>query len=155
MLKIARVSSQGPVSMSIIAREIGVSKSYLEQLAMPLRAAGLLQGRPGRAGGYQLSRPAADIKVREVVEAVIGPLDAVECVGDPSQCGRSHECQTRLVWALITSRVQAVLEDYSLEQLTDPVFMEDLRKQSGTEPSKCHPKVPFTCGLVGSPRRRH
>jgi Rrf2 family protein len=155
MLKVARMSSAGvPVSMSVIARETDISKSYLEQLAIPLRSAGLLRGRAGRSGGYMLSKPPAEIKVREIVEAVIGPIDVVECVGDPSQCRRSHECQTRLVWALITNRVRSMLEDYSLADLTDPAFMDVLRQQVGTELVVPQPKAPRTCGPVRVPSRK-
>lgn len=158
MLKVARMSSTGaPVSMSVIARETDISKSYLEQLAIPLRSAGLLRGRAGRSGGYMLSKPPAEIKVREIVEAVIGPIDVVECVGDPDHCARSQECQTRLVWALITNRVRSMLDDYSLEDLTNPAFMDEIRKEIGPElilPGRKPRTQRTTCGPVRPSSRK-
>ena len=132
MLEVARESANGvPVSMASVARNTDVSKSYLEQLAIPLKAAGLLTGRPGRAGGYTLSRPAADIRIREIVEATLGPIDLVECVGNPEHCRRAGECETRLIWALLTHRVRAMLDDYSLADLTNPDYLQDIRDTLG------------------------
>ncbi len=129
MLQVARASAKGKsVSMSAIARETDISKSYLEQLAIPLKAAGLLHGRTGRAGGYVLLRPASEIRIREIVEATIGQVDLVECVGDPKQCTRSHDCETRLIWVLFASRLRGMLEEYSLADLANPEHVESIRK---------------------------
>jgi Rrf2 family protein len=132
MLEIARAGTDGaPVSMTAVARSTDVSKSYLEQLAVPLKAARLLKGRPGRAGGYTLARSAADIRIREIVEATLGPIDLVECVGNPDHCLRAGECETRLIWALLTHRVRAMLDDYSLADLTNPDYLQDIRETLG------------------------
>ena len=112
MLEIAKAESKGtPVSMTSISRGTEISKSYLEQLAIPLKASGLLHGRTGRAGGYTLAKPASEIRIREIVESTIGPIDLVECVGNPDHCMRSADCETRLVWTLIASRVRAMLDE--------------------------------------------
>ena len=127
--------------MTAIARETNISKSYLEQLAIPLKSAGLLHGRTGRAGGYTLARPAADIRVLEIVEAAIGPIDLVECVGDPDICLRASDCETRLIWALITSRTRAMLDEYSLADLTDPQYLQSIREQIGDDLAAPQQKV--------------
>lgn len=119
--------------MTAISRETNISKSYLEQLAIPLKSVGLLLGRTGRAGGYTLARPASEIRVREIVEATIGPIDLVECVGNPDMCLRSPDCETRLIWALITIRTRAMLDEYSLADLTNPEYLQAIRDQIGSD----------------------
>lgn len=132
MLEIAKAGSgASPVSMTTISRGTDISKSYLEQLAIPLKASGLLHGRTGRAGGYTLARPASDIRLREIVESTIGPIDLVECVSDPNQCTRAADCETRLVWALITSRIRSMLDEYSLADLTNPEYLQYIREEIG------------------------
>jgi Rrf2 family protein len=134
MLAVARSSEGGgPVSMTVISRDTGISKSYLEQLAIPLRSAGLLHGRAGRSGGYTLAKPSSEIRAREVIEAAIGPIDLVECVGDPDLCVRAEECRTRLLWATVTSRVRSALEEFSLADLNDAGFVQDMRQSLGTD----------------------
>ena len=44
----------------------------LEQLLLQLRRSGLVEARRGRYGGYRLARPARDIPVAAVLEAVAG-----------------------------------------------------------------------------------
>lgn len=160
MLQVARASSDGtPVSMTSIARETDISKSYLEQLAIPLKAAGLLHGRTGRAGGYTLSRPASEIRIREIVEATIGQIELVECVGSPDHCMRAGECETRLVWALLTSRLRSMLDEYSLADLTNPEYLAYIRDEVGPDlvmPRRRRGKKPprATCGPVPARSRR-
>ena len=46
------------VSLAEIAKITGISRRYLEQLALDLRRSSLIRGIAGRTGGYQLARPA-------------------------------------------------------------------------------------------------
>ncbi len=110
--------NDGPVSMSNIARATRISKPYLEQLAIPLKAAGLLKGRAGRAGGYTLGRPADEIRVLEVVEAAIGAICVVDCVDKTDECDRTGVCETRVIWSMLNDRIRGLLQDYTLFDLT-------------------------------------
>ena len=55
----------------------------LEQLLLQLRRSGLVEARRGRYGGYRLGRPARDIPVAAVLEAVAGGAGLTE----PPQAG--------------------------------------------------------------------
>lgn len=113
-----RADDPNPLAMSVVAARASISKPYLDQLAMALRHANLIRARAGRRGGYTLARPARDILVREIVEAVIGEVNVTECVADPAVCARSEFCACRQVWIEINARIRAVLDDYTLEDLT-------------------------------------
>ena len=63
-----------PVQAYQIAARQGIPKQYLDQLMLTLRKAGLVASSRGRQGGYQLTRPAHDITLLEVVTALEGPL---------------------------------------------------------------------------------
>ncbi len=156
MLAVARSSEgRGPVSMTVISRDTGISKSYLEQLAIPLRSAGLLHGRAGRSGGYTLARPSSEIRAREIVEAAIGPIDLVECVGNPDLCLRAEECRTRLLWATVTSRVRSALDEFSLADLNEAGFVEGMRQTLGSDlvmPRREGSKTPRPICEPGKPR---
>ncbi len=130
MLEVARLGAgEALVNMRTIASTTGISKAYLDQITIALRGQRLLRGRAGRSGGYALGKPAAGITVREIVEAVIGPVDLVECVGEPDFCDRSGVCETRVVWALMAQRIRGVLEEYTLADLSDPAFLDDAKRQ--------------------------
>ncbi len=120
MIAVSRMSTDGePASLEKVARTTGVSKRYLEQLAVALRNANLLRSVSGRRGGYLLARPAAEIALGEIVEATIGRINVVDCVGNPARCPRSGECENRLIWMLINQSITEVLKRYSLADLSD------------------------------------
>ena len=57
----------------------GVPGAYLAKHLQALTRAGVFEAVPGRGGGYRLARPAKDVTVLEVVEAVEGRMRAFEC----------------------------------------------------------------------------
>jgi Rrf2 family protein len=71
MAELARSGDQ-PVPIATIAERRAMPVQFLEQLFSTLRRAGLLESRRGVKGGYTLARPADDITVLEVVQALDG-----------------------------------------------------------------------------------
>jgi Rrf2 family iron-sulfur cluster assembly transcriptional regulator len=121
MADIARNGRDGqPVSLAMVASRTDISRGYLEQLALALRAARLLKSVAGRRGGYLLAREPAAITLAEVIEATIGPICVVDCVDSPEDCPRAENCECRLVYQLINHRITDVLQEYSLADLLDP-----------------------------------
>jgi Rrf2 family protein len=121
MLELARLSdAEAPVPVQELATWTGISRRYLEQLMIPLRRAGLVRGRSGRAGGYALTRDPASIRVGDVLASAIGPVTLVKCVDHEGACARAERCECRLVWTLLNDRVRDVLDEYSLADLADP-----------------------------------
>jgi len=124
MLDIARHGGdKNPVSLGAVASRTDISRGYLEQVAIALRAASLLRGVPGRQGGYRLTRRAGDTSISQIVEALIGPISLVDCVADPDSCGRSDYCECRVVYHLVNDRIVDVLEAYTLADLMDPKWI--------------------------------
>ena len=115
------------VSLSTISKASGISKRYLDQLSITLKNATLIKGRSGRGGGYTLGRPAAEIKISQIIEAAIGPIDIAECVTEPDLCSYAESCNCRLFWTLIHQRLFDVFNGYSLA---------DLLRQDGTDKLK-------------------
>jgi Rrf2 family protein len=64
---------------SSLAEFHGVPKAYLAKHLQALSQAGILEAVPGRRGGYRLARPAGQITLLEVVEAVEGDTGAFRC----------------------------------------------------------------------------
>lgn len=119
MLEVARHASEEPVSLATVARHTHLSRAYLEQLALALRNARLVKGVCGKGGGYRLSRDPADITVREILEAVMGPIAIVECVEDPASCMLAEFCECRPVYGLINQRITDALSSFTLADLLD------------------------------------
>lgn len=120
MTELAKAYGNGPVSLSEIAEIERLPAGYLEQLAMPLRRAGLIEGKRGAHGGYELARPPADVTVGAVVRALEGPVVPVECLSVEyvvDSCARESVCLSRNVWRRVKDSVDHVLDSMTLADL--------------------------------------
>jgi Rrf2 family transcriptional regulator, iron-sulfur cluster assembly transcription factor len=94
-----------PIQVRVIGERQQIPARYLEQIFQRLRRAKLVEGKRGPGGGYVLARPAAEITLRDVVEAVEGPLGPL--IG--SLPGEALERPTFL-WRELADDVAAALE---------------------------------------------
>lgn len=67
----------GPVSVREMAGDVGVSEHYLEQVMAQLRRAGIVQATRGASGGYELARPAGDLRLADFLRALDGLPDGL------------------------------------------------------------------------------
>ena len=119
MMELAIREGQGPVQLREVARAQRLSPKYLEQLAIPLRHAGLLHTERGPNGGYELARPALTITALEVVQAVEGPLQLLDCIGREGTCDRSGTCAAQDLWRQVGGAICKVLSETTLATLRD------------------------------------
>lgn len=73
MAELAR-SGDRPMPVKELAERREIPDQFLEQLFSTLRRSGLLTSHRGSKGGYTLSRPADEITVLEVVQALDGKV---------------------------------------------------------------------------------
>lgn len=66
-----------PVHVRRVGERQRIPKAFLEQIFQRLRRAGLVAGKRGPGGGFVLTRPPSEIRLREVVEAIDGPIVGV------------------------------------------------------------------------------
>jgi Rrf2 family protein len=84
---------------SQIAQEQKIPPSFLAKIVSQLSVAGILQTSRGARGGVSLARDPKEISMREVVEAIDGPILLNECVNDHgSNCVFGDTCPMRPVW---------------------------------------------------------
>lgn len=120
MTELAKAYGQGPLALARIAEVEHLPAGYLEQLAMPLRRAGLIEGRRGAHGGYLLSLPPADVTVGAVIRALEGPVAPVECLTEEyvtGTCGREPSCVSQSLWLQVKVSVDRVLDSVTLADL--------------------------------------
>jgi Rrf2 family iron-sulfur cluster assembly transcriptional regulator len=117
MVDIAKRPGADPVTLRQISETTEISKPYLDQVAVGLKTSALIRSMRGRGGGYQLTRPADEISVRQIIEAAIGPINVVDCALRPETCGRSDCCECRWVYQRINDEVTNLLNGMTLDEL--------------------------------------
>jgi Rrf2 family cysteine metabolism transcriptional repressor len=119
--------ADGPVALSMVAEAEALPLSYLEHLVAKLREAGLVSSVRGAHGGYRLARPASEIDLLEVVQALEGPIAPMECfhTDREGKVSCSHEaddgdaCATKLLWTKVQGGVTGALARTTLAELVD------------------------------------
>lgn len=76
---LAAIPAETVLPGKALAEYHGVSESYLIKHLQALTAAGILESVPGPKGGYRLARPASEIPVLAVVDAIEGRDPAFRC----------------------------------------------------------------------------
>jgi len=74
MMMLARHSSQGAIRIRDIAYEEGLPEKFLELILLELKNARIVESVRGAKGGYQLRRPASEIRLSEIIRLIDGPL---------------------------------------------------------------------------------
>jgi Rrf2 family protein len=95
-----------PIQVRVIGERQRIPSRYLEQIFQRLRRARLVEGKRGPGGGYVLARPASQITLRDVIEAVEGPLDRLVAGGLPGESA----ARPAFLWPRLAEGVAGALE---------------------------------------------
>lgn len=125
-LQLAQLEADGPVPCSRLASDGNMPERFLLQILRNLVTHGILRSTRGVDGGYALVKPANEISLLEVIEAIEGPYDsnieASEGLSEDSQ----HMLREALTQVTTTTRKQ--LETIKLSQLLPPPSEAELAR---------------------------
>jgi Rrf2 family cysteine metabolism transcriptional repressor len=129
MVELGRQTPEQPTSLKAIAEAERLPLAYLEQVVARLKRAGLVMSARGAHGGYWLARPAEQITMDEVVQALEGAIAPMECflteTTERVLCSHSHEsdmgqhCATKLLWMRVQGGIARSLQTTTLAELVD------------------------------------
>lgn len=121
LIDLAQYSKDAPVSIMSISARQDISERYLEQLMSMLKKAALVKSVRGAAGGYILARDVKDISVGDVLRALEGSLEPVDCAGlEPDgECRSADTCVTKYVWKRINESINRTVDEIRLDQLVE------------------------------------
>jgi len=107
MLELVLAEGKHPLPLAQIAARHHISGSYLELIFAQLRRAELVRSRRGPRGGFVLARPAADISVGEIVQAV----------GATAEDAVPEQSTSVALWGRLSGRIADFLNDISLAEI--------------------------------------
>ena len=106
-----------------IARDTGVPLPTVAKVLNALARDGLIVSHRGAAGGYGLSRPADEIAVADIIQAIEGPIALTACVdGSTNHCDVEDLCPMRGGWDKVNRAIRGALDSVSLADMAAPVF---------------------------------
>src|SRR5580704_7147296 len=130
MLRISRLTDYATVLLAALAGEPGrvrtataladethIAAPTVSKLLKQLQRAGLVTSTRGLHGGYQLSRPPAQISAATILDALEGPLALTDCAAGQGHCGIEETCRVGRGWQRLNLAIRRSLADVSLAQL--------------------------------------
>ncbi len=102
-----------------IARQQSIPAPFLAKIVARLAAAGIVATQRGVNGGIRLTRPANEITLLDVVEAIDGPLTLNRCGHRPDECPRSGSCAVHPAWLAICANVRLQLDRFHFAMLAE------------------------------------
>ncbi len=116
---IALQDNENLVTLGEVSRRQDISLPYLEQLFVKLRRANLVASVRGPGGGYRLARPASEIRITEVLEAVDETVDALHKGAGASGAASGSRAQsmTNRLWEGLSAQVYVYLHQTRLSDV--------------------------------------
>jgi Rrf2 family protein len=95
---LSRLQENEKAATSLIAAEQKIPPSFLAKIVSQLSIAGLIHTARGARGGVSLAKPADEISVLDVIEAIDGPVFLNECTENSKTCPFLDSCPLRSLW---------------------------------------------------------
>lgn len=121
VLALARQAGAAPVPTSRIQQEMLIPRALCLRVVAELARGGFLVTHPGRDGGLQLARPAAEINLRQVVTHFETNFTVSDCIQGGGVCPFDSKCPVRCRWARLQALILQELEATTFEELAHEV----------------------------------
>jgi Rrf2 family iron-sulfur cluster assembly transcriptional regulator len=120
-----------PVQIRVISERQGVPARYLEQIFGRLRRSEIVASKRGPGGGYTLARTAATITLREVLEAVEGPLEESFAMNDGAA---PNMRRPDFLWHRLAARIGDALDATTIEHLCTEAARAEVPRAEAAAP---------------------
>src|SRR5438034_8205738 len=125
------------LQVSELAAKEKLPIKFLEQILAQLKAAGYVEARRGKFGGYSLARPMKRIKFGAVVRLIDGPLAPIRCVSQTSyarcSCPDEVHCGLRMLMFDVRNAISTVLDRFTLADIV-AITLRKYRRDKITPP---------------------
>jgi Rrf2 family protein len=126
-LYVAQQSRDGYVPINEICDQLNLSFHFVTKILQRLTQAGLLLSFKGPKGGVKLAKPAQEISMRHIVEAIEGPEIFTGCLLGLNMCSENQPCPTHDEWAPLREKMTALFEKTTLAKLSNKFKYRELR----------------------------
>ncbi len=117
VLALARQAEGARLSTAEIQTGMLVPPAFIQRIVAELARSGLIQTFPGREGGLQLARPAEEITLKDVIEAVEGPILLSDCLSVAEACPLNTPCRVSAAWGRLQGSILRELSAINFAQL--------------------------------------
>lgn len=107
-----------------IASRRAIPLAFLSKTLGRLSESGIVTTQRGVKGGVSLGRPASQISLLDVVEAIDGPISLNECVLDEEVCRWTATCPVHDVWCALQRNLREQMAGMNFSQLSQQYALQ-------------------------------
>lgn len=117
-----------------VARATGIPPAYLSKLLHALGQYGLILTKRGYRGGFSLARPAQQISLLEIVDAIEGPRWRRGCLLGLAECSDERACPAHAYWKQARQELESQLRELTLARVAEFETVASQRSAARTAP---------------------
>jgi Rrf2 family protein len=117
MVFLAEQRPNARLSLAELARGTGAPESFLSKVMQALSRGSLITSQRGHSGGFSIGPRGLQASMRDVIEAVNGPIRLNVCLGSNTACARQSWCPAHPVWIRAQQAMLKVLDDARVAEL--------------------------------------
>lgn len=118
-LVLARHGGEELVPAATIVAGAGIPPPFARHVLSDLAKAGVITSKEGAGGGYRLARPASEVSLLDIVEAIEGRLQSKRCAVRGLPCNPQNPCLVHSGWAAAQEAMRASLATSSIAGMLD------------------------------------
>ena len=99
MIHLASLPPNERALLPALARATGTPSSFLSKVLQALGRAGMIDSRRGQSGGFEILDRGRQASMREVIEAIDGPIYINLCMVSGASCDRKSYCPAHPFWS--------------------------------------------------------
>jgi Rrf2 family protein len=126
MCEIAAHQADVPLKAEQISSAQEIPLSFLENILVDLRRAGLVRSLRGQVGGYRMARPASEVTIADIIRAVEGPLADVRGLRPEHLAFTGSATALRDVWLATRVGLRRVLERITIADVVAGAIPPDV-----------------------------
>ncbi len=151
-LGIAQELGRPLLQISELVEKEKLPATFLVQILMQLRGAGIIETKRGKHGGYSLARPMEEINFGQIVRLIDGPLAPIACVSQTAYarctCPDEDHCGLRMLMLDVRNAIANVLDRYTLADIVGVTLRKLRRDKASFHLGEVCP-LPFGLGEPG------
>lgn len=128
VLYLALKPSEERTSIKELTRHINMPSPFLAKILQDLTHKGLLLSFKGPRGGFKLAKPAREITVFQIVEAIDGLALTHGCVLGFDECSTDNPCSMHNDWKTIRERIQSMLGKQDIIQMAKQMHKPEYKR---------------------------
>lgn len=127
--ELASRGKEGPTMLDDLVAGTDLPRDFLAKVFQKLVHGGVLRSAKGRGGGFTLARPAHQISLMDIVEAIDGPQLFDRCVVGLEKCNDQMPCPQHDLYKPIRQRLKDYMTTTTLADLSSSLKAKQAWRQ--------------------------